>query len=66
MFKLMSKTNILPRPLFITNIEKDPHAIAVGGFGRVFKGKYGVQLVALKMLYHGRRTGVRVFLSPTS
>ncbi|KAF8716612.1 hypothetical protein AX14_012280 [Amanita brunnescens Koide BX004] len=57
MFKLVSKANILPRPLFITDIEKDPQAVAVGGFGRVFKGKYSGQLVALKMLYHSRRPG---------
>ncbi|KAF8720764.1 hypothetical protein AX14_010792 [Amanita brunnescens Koide BX004] len=56
-FKLASKTHVLPRSLFITDIEKDPHAIAVGGFGRVFKGKYGGQLVALKMLYQSRRAG---------
>ena len=61
MFKLVSKTNVLPRHLFIANIRKDPQAIAVGGFGRVFKGKYSGQLVALKMLYQSRRAGVRGF-----
>jgi hypothetical protein len=64
MLKLVSKTNIFPRPLFITEIEKDPQAIAVGGFGRVFKGKYGGQLVAMKMLYHSGHS-VCGFPSPT-
>ena len=64
MIKLVSKTNVLPRHLFITDLEKDPQAVAVGGFGRVFKGKHGGQLVALKMLYQSRRPGVRGFLSP--
>jgi hypothetical protein len=63
MIKLVSKTNVLPRHLFITDLEKDPQAVAVGGFGRVFKGKYGGQLVALKMLYQSRRPGVRGFSS---
>jgi hypothetical protein len=66
MFKLVSKTNILPRALFITDIKKDPQAIAIGGFGRVFKGTYRGQVVGLKMLYHSRRPGVRGLLSPTS
>ena len=52
--------------LFITDIEIEPQAIAVGGFGRVFKGKYGGQLVALKMLYQSRRPGVRGFSPQTS
>ena len=61
MFKLVSKTAVMPRSLSITDVEKDPQAIAVGGFGKVFKGKCGGQLVALKMLYHGHHhdPGVR-------
>ena len=51
MIKLVSKTNVLPRHLFITDLEIEPQAVAVGGFGRVFKGKCGGQPVALKMLY---------------
>ena len=63
MFKLVSKTDAVPRSLSITDVEKDPQAIATGGFGKVFKGKRGGQLVALKMLYHGRHhdPGVRGF-----
>ena len=64
MFKLVSKTDVMPRSLFITDVEKDSQAIAVGGFGKIFKGKCGGQLVALEMLYHGhhRDPGVRGFL----
>ena len=65
MIKLVSKTNVLPRHLFIADVEIEPPAIAVGGFGRVFKGKYGGQLVALKMLYQSRRPGVRGISLPT-
>ena len=64
MIKLVSKTNVLPRHLFITDLEIEPQAVAVGGFGRVFKGKCGGQPVALKMLYQSRRPGVRGFSSP--
>jgi serine/threonine protein kinase len=53
----------MPRSLFITDVEKDPKAVVVGGFGNVFKGKHDGQLVALKMLYKGRRAGVRGFFS---
>jgi serine/threonine protein kinase len=61
MFKLVSKTDVMPRSLFITDIEKDPQAIAVGGFGKVFMGKCGEQLVAMKMLFRGHHAGVRGF-----
>ena len=64
MIRLVSKTNVLPRHLFITDLEIEPQAIAVGGFGKVFKGKCGGQPVALKMLYQSRRPGVRGFSSP--
>jgi hypothetical protein len=67
MFKLVSKTDAMPRSLSITDVEKDPQAVAVGGFGKVFTGKRDGQLVALKMLYHRHRQGVRGFplVSPT-
>jgi hypothetical protein len=62
MFRLVSKTYAMPRSLSITDVEKNPQAIAIGGFGKVFKGKCGGQLVALKMLYHGHHDpGVRGF-----
>ena len=66
MFKLISKIDVIPRSLFITDVEKDPHAIVAGGFGNVFKGIHDGQLVALKMLYKGHRAGVRKFSSSIS
>ena len=47
----MSKKDAMPRSLFVTDVENNPQVIAVGGFRRVFKGKSGGQLVALKMFY---------------
>ena len=66
MFKLISKIDVIPKSLFITDVEKDPQAIVAGGFGNVFKGKRDGQLVALKMLYKGHRAGVRGFSSSIS
>ena len=45
-------TNVIPRSLFITDIRAviDLGAIAMGGFGTVFKGEYAGNLVALKVL----------------
>ena len=53
MFKLISKIDTVPRCLFITDVEKDSTAIAMGGYGNVFEGKHNGQLVALKILYKG-------------
>ena len=53
MFRLISKIDTVPRSLFITDVEKDPTAIAMGGFGNVFEGKHNGQLVAVKVLYKG-------------
>ena len=53
MFRLISKIDTVPRSLFITDVEKDSSAIAMGGFGNVFKGKHNGLLVALKILYKG-------------
>lgn len=66
MFKLVSQTNVLPRSLFVADVEKDPYAIVMGGFGAIFKGKYGGQLAALKKLYTVQCVGVHGFLSTTS
>ena len=53
MLRLISKIDTVPRSLFITDVEKDSSAIAMGGFGNVFEGKHNGQLVALKVLYKG-------------
>lgn len=42
-------TDVLPRSLFITDIIT-LDVIGMGGFGRVFKGKYKMQHVALKVV----------------
>ncbi len=59
MFKLITMSNIIPRSLFITQVRTEVHlgpAIAVGGFGSVFKGEYARQPVALKVLTTVRQT----------
>jgi hypothetical protein len=50
MFKLISKTNVLPKSLFITDA-KILETIGIGGFGRVLKGEHEGQEVAMKVLY---------------
>ncbi len=50
MFKLISKTNVLPRSLFVNDINIR-ETIGIGGFGRVLKGEHGNKQVALKVLY---------------
>ena len=64
MLKLIS-TDAIPKSLFITDIETDFEPIAVGGFGRVFRGEYKGQKVALKLLDkgHRRKVGSSTFLS---
>jgi len=66
MLKLIS-TDAIPESLFITDIDTDFEPIAVGGFGRVFRGEYNGQTVALKMLDkgHRRKVGLSSFLSYT-
>ena len=61
-FRLISKIDTVPRSLFITDVEKDSSAIAMGGFGNVFEGKHNGQLVAVKVLYKGHHE-VRSFPS---
>lgn len=68
MSKLVSKwtrPDIVPRYLLITDVEKNPQVISTGDFQRVFLGKHGGQLVALKTFYKTCYAGVRGFLFPT-
>jgi len=52
MAKLISEANVIPQSLYITNVSFDAgHSpIRVGGHGRVLKGNYKGEAVALKML----------------
>ena len=57
MLKLTSMTNTIPNFLYITNVEDETHlgAIGMGGFARVFRGRYEGKHVALKMVYQSNR-----------
>ncbi|KAF8331194.1 kinase-like domain-containing protein [Amanita rubescens] len=55
MLNLLKKANVIPKSLFIADIKIDIEQgmINIGGFGRVFLGKYKGELVALKLLGKG-------------
>ena len=59
MFELISDKDVLPKSLFIDGIrikeDFESHPIGMGGFGIVYKGEYGKQQVALKVLYKGQQ-----------
>ena len=52
MSKLISEADVIPQSLYITNVsvDADHSLIGIGGNGRVFKGTYKGDVVALKML----------------
>ena len=52
MSKLVSEADVIPQSLYITNvsIDADHSLIGIGGNGRVFKGTFKGDVVALKML----------------
>ena len=54
MLKLIS-TDVMPKSLFIAGVKTDFDPIGIGGFGRVFKGKYKGKQVALKIVDKGHR-----------
>ncbi len=55
MFRLISKTDVVPKSLCITDvtIEADRGVVGSGGFGHVLRGKYQEQQVALKVMDKG-------------
>lgn len=58
MFKLISKTDVIPSSLFITNVKTDFSiigAVGIGGYGRVFRGEHEGRTVALKILDKARK-----------
>ena len=56
-------TNVIPRSLFISDI-RTLDAMAIGGFGAVFKGEYAGMLVALKVLNKVRHQEVSLTPRP--
>ncbi len=69
MFKLMNMTSVIPKSLFLTQVERETDlcATAMGGkFATVFTGKYAGQLVALRTLNLSRHQEVRGTPSTTS
>ena len=60
MFELVSKTNIIPKSLFVTDVTTAKTMIGRGGFGHVFKGVYKGLPVALKVVDRGH-SNVNVF-----
>jgi len=57
---LISKKNVMPGSLFITDVKTSPDvsSVTIGGFGRVVKGEHKGQQVALKVL-RSHRNGPR-------
>ena len=57
MFMLISISTVIPKSLIILDIETETHLgatmISMGGFGRVFRGEYKGQQVALKVVDKG-------------
>ncbi|KAF8330498.1 kinase-like domain-containing protein [Amanita rubescens] len=54
MLELVSKKNIIPKSLFVTDVKTAKMTvIGIGGFGRVFKGAYKGLPVALKVVDRG-------------
>ncbi len=52
MFEVISKTDVVPKSLFINDVTTFTHlgTIGVGGFGRVFRGEHAGQQVAVKVV----------------
>lgn len=54
----LSKKDVLPKTLFISDVKTSLSSIGVGGFGSVYKGEHHGRPVALKVLYKARNKGV--------
>lgn len=57
MYYLISKKDVMPRSLFVTDVKSkvDVSGIAIGGFGCIFRGEHKGDLVALKVLRRGHK-----------
>ena len=51
----MISANVMPKFLFINDVRTTFDTIGMGGYGRVFRGKYKGQPVALKVVDKGRK-----------
>ena len=62
MCKLMAKTPVIPKSIFMTGVDAKMSSsrIGMGGFGCVFEGEHQDKRVALKVLYKVRRDDVRI------
>ena len=58
---LISKKNVMPGSLFITDV-KTSVDITIGGFGRIFKGEHKGQPVAMKLLSTRKSVSSLLFL----
>jgi hypothetical protein len=63
MFKIITKTPVIPCSLIVTGVNKpaEQDYIGGGGFGRVYKSELNGEAVALKVLYKSDNNAV----SPT-
>ena len=61
MSKIVSKSPVMPRSIFLTGltIPSNPTLIGGGGFGLTFMGKHAGKVVALKVLYNTHHNVVR-------
>ena len=54
----LSKNDVLPKTLFISDVKTDLCSIGAGGFGSVYKGEHHGRSVALKALHKVHKKGV--------
>jgi hypothetical protein len=50
LFKLSKASGLYPKCLILKAIDLEPHSVALGGFGDVYKGRLHGQVVAVKIL----------------
>ena len=50
LIKLAKESKLYPKSLILDDIEVEPEAVALGGFGEVHKGKLKGRVIAVKML----------------